>query len=99
MPPVTAGAVQVSAITDAFVMAALFASELGASGLVVITAPLPDIDALELPTTFVASTVAWMLAPHARLYGEACRTEIGTVQVVVETLQCADSVVNVLPSL
>jgi hypothetical protein len=39
-------------------MDALFASELGGSGLVVITAPLPDVDALELPTTFVASTVA-----------------------------------------
>ena len=52
-------------------MAALLASEVGGLGLVVITAPLPDVDATELPTTFVASTVAWTLAPHARLYGEA----------------------------
>ena len=52
-------------------MAELLASELGGSGLVVITAPLPDVDATELPTTFVASTVAWTLAPQARLYGEA----------------------------
>ena len=48
-------------------MAALFASELGGSGLVVITAPLPDEDTTELPTMFVASTVAWMLAPHTIL--------------------------------
>ena len=58
MPPITAGGIQVSAITDALVAAALFASEVGGSGFVVITAPLPYIDALELPTTFVASTVA-----------------------------------------
>ena len=58
MPPTTVGAVQVIAITEALVKAALLASELGGSGLVVITAPLPDVDATELPTTFVASTVA-----------------------------------------
>ena len=58
MPPITTGAVQVSAITDALVVDALFASEVGGSGFVVITALLPDIDAVELPTTFVASTVA-----------------------------------------
>ena len=52
-------------------MAALLASEVGGLGLVVITAPLPAVDATELPTTFVASTVAWTLAPQARLYGEA----------------------------
>ena len=52
-------------------MPALLASELGGSGLVVITAPLPAVDATELPTTFVARTVAWTLAPQARLYGEA----------------------------
>jgi hypothetical protein len=52
-------------------MAALLANEVGGLGLVVITAPLPAVDATELPTTFVASTVAWTLAPQARLYGEA----------------------------
>ncbi len=87
MPPTTVGTVQVKAITEALVMAALLASEVGGLGLVVITAPLPAVDATELPTIFVASTVAWTLAPHARLYGEAWRTEIGTVQEVVETLQ------------
>ena len=52
-------------------MAALLASEVGELGLVVITAPLPAVDATELPTIFVAITVAWTLDPHDRLYGEA----------------------------
>jgi hypothetical protein len=52
-------------------MTELLASEVGGLGLVVITAPLPDADATELPTIFVAITVAWTLAPQARLYGEA----------------------------
>ncbi len=58
MPPTTVGAIQVKAITEALVMAALLASELGGLGLVVMMAPLPSVDATELPTTFVASTVA-----------------------------------------
>jgi hypothetical protein len=71
VPPTTEGGIQVRAITEALVMAELFASEVGGLGLVVITAPLPPVDATELPTTLVASTVAWTLSPHARLYGEA----------------------------
>ena len=67
MPPTTVGAVQVKAITEALVIAELFTSEVGGLGLVVITAPLPPVDATELPTTLVASTVAWTLAPQARL--------------------------------
>jgi hypothetical protein len=58
VPPTTVGAVQVKAITEAVVIAALLASEVGGLGFVVITAPLPPVDAAELPTTFVASTVA-----------------------------------------
>ena len=58
MPPTTVGALQIKAITEALVIAELFASEVGGLGLVVITAPLPPVDAAELPTTFVASTVA-----------------------------------------
>ena len=99
MPPTTVGAVQVKAITEALVMAALLAKEVGGLGFVVITAPLPAVDVTELPTIFVASTVAWTLDPHARLYGEAWRTEMGTVQEVEDTLQFEDSVVNVVPSL
>ena len=58
MPPTTVGAVQVKAITEALVITELLASEVGGLGLVVITAPLPYVEATELPTTFVASTVA-----------------------------------------
>ena len=39
-------------------MFALFASKLGGSGFVVITAPFPEGDAAEGPTKFVAVTVA-----------------------------------------
>jgi hypothetical protein len=63
----TIGATQVNAITEAFVRAALFASELGGSGFVVIKEPLPGADAIELPTTFIADTVDLMLEPHTRL--------------------------------
>jgi hypothetical protein len=63
----TAGGVHVSAITEALVIAALFASKLGGFGLVIIIAPLPGADADEIPTSFWAATVAKMLAPHARL--------------------------------
>ena len=66
-PPTTVGAVQVIATTEALVMAELLASEVGGSGFVIITAPLPDAEATELPTIFVASTVAWTLSPQARL--------------------------------
>jgi hypothetical protein len=48
-------------------MAWLFESKLGGFGFVKITAPLPDADGTELPTTFVARTVAQTLSPHARL--------------------------------
>jgi len=58
VPPTTVGAVQDMAITEALVIAALFASKVGGSGLVKITAPLPAADATVLPTIFVATTVA-----------------------------------------
>jgi hypothetical protein len=58
VPPKKTGATQVRLIAVALVIAALLARELGGSGFVVITAPLPDGDALELPTAFVATTVA-----------------------------------------
>jgi len=67
VPPTTVGAVQVIAITEALDMAALFASEVGGSGLVNITAPLPAADTVVLPIIFVATTVAWTLAPQERL--------------------------------
>ena len=58
VPPMTVGAVQAIPITEALVTAALLVSELGGSGLVNIVAPFPADDGAELPTTFVASTVA-----------------------------------------
>ena len=48
-------------------MAALFASEFGGDGFVVISSPLLGADAAELPIALVASTVAITLSPHARL--------------------------------
>jgi len=71
VPPTTVGASHVIAITEAFVTAALLASELGGSGLVNIIAPYPADDEVELPTMLVAATVAHTLDPHGRLYGEA----------------------------
>ncbi len=58
VPPSVVGATQVSPIAVELVIAALLARELGGSGFVVITAPLPEEDALELPNAFVATTVA-----------------------------------------
>jgi len=66
-PPTTVGAVQVIATTEALVMAALLDNKVGGSGLVMITAPLPDCDATELPTILVAKIVAWTLDPQTRL--------------------------------
>jgi len=57
-PPTTVGAVQLIAITEALVIAALLISKVGGSGLVKITAPLPEADATELPTILVAITIA-----------------------------------------
>jgi hypothetical protein len=71
----------------------------GVAGAFLITAPLPEGDVAELPTAFVASTVAKILAPHARLYGVACKTDIGTEQLVIAPLQLGDSAVKVTPSL
>ena len=67
MPPISVGGSQVSATSEALVIAALFFSELGGFGFVVITAPYPASEAFELPTAFVAITVANILSPHARL--------------------------------
>jgi hypothetical protein len=58
VPPSVVGSTQVSPIAVALVIAALLARELGGSGYVVITAPLLELDAAELPTAFVATTVA-----------------------------------------
>ena len=97
-PPLNDGAAQV--IVTLMLVLTEVDGVSGASGFVIITAPLPAGDKAELPKAFVAYTFAKMLAPHRRLNGAACRIEIGTVQlVVVDTLQFDDSTVNVTPSL
>ena len=58
VPPSNVGATQVRPIAVLLVIAALLAKKLGGFGEVVITAPLPEEDAVELPTALVATTVA-----------------------------------------
>ena len=70
-------------------------SDIGGSGLVIIYAPVPAADATELPTKFVARTLAQTQSPDVKPYGAACRTDIVTVQMVDETLQQTASVANV----
>jgi hypothetical protein len=41
---------------------------------------LPTTDAIEGPTIFTAITYAEMLAPHAKLYGDAVNIVLGIVQ-------------------
>ena len=58
---------------------------IGGSGLVTIIAPLPALDYVELPLTFVAITFAKTLDPQVRLNGVDLRTETGIVQDPVDT--------------
>jgi hypothetical protein len=53
----------------------------GASGLVIILAPIPGSEVIEFPTTLLAKALATTLAPQGRLKGGAYRTEIGIVQL------------------
>jgi hypothetical protein len=62
------------------------------------TAPLPSRDAAEGPTAYVAVTIAKTLNPTKRLYGSACKTEMGTVQLTALPLQPV-CVMYVAPSL
>jgi hypothetical protein len=61
------GAIHVRVIAVEVVLAKSFKSELGGLGFVISTAPFPRGDAAELPNTFIASTLAQILDPHARL--------------------------------
>jgi hypothetical protein len=54
----------------------------GAPGTVMMTAPLPALEKLEVPYTFVAETIAWMLLPHAMKYGEPLKILEATVHLV-----------------
>ena len=55
--------------------------EVGAPGLVIITAPEPCCDSSELPYEFMATTLAMMLSPHSKLKGAARRIVAGIVHV------------------
>jgi len=77
-------------------------SEVGAPGVVVIMAPLPAAEAVELPYVLIAVTVACTFVPHSRLYGAALRANTGTVQVVAvdeDMSQLAEWTVKVVASL
>ena len=52
---------------------------IGASGDVIIVAPLPIFDSIEVPLTFVAVTLKETLAPRLSEYGEAVKVDRGTV--------------------
>ena len=67
-------------ILDALVMALTLASEVGGSGLVKITAPLPESEMSEGLTTLMAITFANTLEPQDKLNGDDCNVEIGIVQ-------------------
>ncbi len=76
-------------ILDAFVMVLTLASEVGGSGLVNITAPLPESEISEGLTTLMAITLANMLEPQGKLNGDACNVEIGIVQRASVTIWAA----------
>jgi len=52
-----------------------------------MTAPVPAFDAIELPTRFVAVTLATTLAPFSRLKGASWREEMGIRQVIAVPVQ------------
>jgi hypothetical protein len=52
------GATQVSPIAVSLVIDASLARELGGPGLIINAPPLPSAEKAELPTSFVAATIA-----------------------------------------
>jgi hypothetical protein len=53
---------------------------MGASGLIVITAPFPYSDCKEFPYKLTAITFAYTLEPHGKLNGELLKTVTGILQ-------------------
>jgi hypothetical protein len=51
---------------------------IGLSGIVSITAPLPGCELSEVPTIFIAVTIAFILDPHGNEKGGASKYEIKT---------------------
>ena len=73
-------------ILVAFVIALALANEVGGSGLVKITAPLPGSELSEGFTTLMAKTLANTLEPQGKLNGDVYNVEIGIVQLAPETI-------------
>lgn len=59
---------------------------IGASGCVIIIAPLPILDCNENPIEFCAYTVANTLEPKVRLKGNDASVDSGTKQKVLVTI-------------
>jgi len=81
-PPIKTGAVQERPNVDFVLSVTTSTREVGAPGVVVMIAPFPAADSIELPYAFIAVTVACTFVPHSRLNGAALRAVTGTVQVV-----------------
>lgn len=60
----------------------MVATLIGASGTVIITAPDPTIEAVELPTTLVAIICTKTYEPHCKKNGDALSTVIGMLQLL-----------------
>jgi hypothetical protein len=63
-PPSAAPSFQISPTYSEAVIDGIFARSVGASGVVRIIAPLPSSEIKELPTTLIATTLAYILEPH-----------------------------------
>ena len=80
-------------------------SEIGASGTVIIVAPLPVEDSAEEPLLFVAITFAITLSPNCKEYGALVKADLGIRHYVAarivlsEPRQFTVSSVKVDPSL
>jgi hypothetical protein len=49
-------------------------------------APLPSVESIEVPYTFVALTIAKMLEPYTMLNGEVIKVAMGIEQVLVSII-------------
>jgi hypothetical protein len=80
-PPSDDPALQVRPRVD-FVLWAVFSTRLvGASGEVVMTAPFPSKDSVESPYRLVAITLALILDPQAKSYGDVLKIDTEIMQV------------------
>lgn len=81
------------------------ARDVGASGMVIIIAPLPAFDSVDAPFSLIATIFAKIDEPYGSEQGAALRVETGMVQELAVTiagkapLQLTESTVNVAPSL